>query len=58
MAAPKKECPSCAMNIAAKEVVCPVCGYEFPQTSGGMRWLAILLLVVLLFYLAFNLWGS
>jgi hypothetical protein len=45
------------MNIAAKEPVCPICGYEFPQPSGGMRWLAILLLVVLLFYLVLNFGG-
>lgn len=50
----KKECPSCAMNIAVKDTVCPICGYEFPTTSGSLRWVAILLLAAILFYLLLN----
>lgn len=49
-----KECPSCAMNIAAHATICPICGYEFPNTPGGLRWVALLLVAVLLFYLLLN----
>jgi RNA polymerase subunit RPABC4/transcription elongation factor Spt4 len=45
-----KECPSCAMEIDYKEAICPICGYEFPQTSKTVKWVAILLLVVTLLY--------
>ncbi|MFY0688153.1 MAG: hypothetical protein JXQ90_13360 [Cyclobacteriaceae bacterium] len=49
----KKECPSCAMNIDASEKVCPICQYEFTQTSMGVKWVAILLVLLFLFYLIF-----
>lgn len=47
----KKECPSCAMNIDAKSSVCPICGYEFPKSSGGLRIAAILLLIIVLLWM-------
>jgi RNA polymerase subunit RPABC4/transcription elongation factor Spt4 len=45
----KIECPSCAMNIDANSKQCPICGYEFAQTSSGwVKWVAILILVIIL----------
>ncbi|MCR9250985.1 MAG: hypothetical protein NXI20_11190 [bacterium] len=49
----KKECPSCAMEIDRDEKVCPICSYEFPQTSKPIQWVAILLVLVLLYFLFF-----
>jgi hypothetical protein len=46
----KKECPSCAMEIDARADECPVCGYEFPSSGGVLKWAAILLAVLVLFY--------
>jgi RNA polymerase subunit RPABC4/transcription elongation factor Spt4 len=42
----KKECPSCAMEVDARSKACPICGYEFAETSSSTRVIAILLLVV------------
>ena len=47
----KKECPSCAMEIDAGEKVCPICGYEFPETPKAYVWVAILLIIVFLLYM-------
>ncbi|MGE0772597.1 MAG: zinc ribbon domain-containing protein [Cyclobacteriaceae bacterium] len=44
----KKECPSCAMEIDENAKVCPICQYEFTEHSPGMKWVAILLIIVLL----------
>ncbi len=44
----KKECPSCAMMVGQNENVCPICQYEFPAQSKGMRWLALALLIFLI----------
>jgi predicted RNA-binding Zn-ribbon protein involved in translation (DUF1610 family) len=49
----KKECPSCAMEIDATEITCPVCGYEFPETSTGLKIGAILLIILFLLLLFF-----
>jgi predicted nucleic acid-binding Zn ribbon protein len=46
---PKKECPSCAMNIGADEKVCPVCGYEFPHQS--RIFIAVAVILALIFIL-------
>jgi RNA polymerase subunit RPABC4/transcription elongation factor Spt4 len=43
-----KECPSCAMEVDSRSKVCPVCQYEFAETSTGMRWAVILVLILLL----------
>ncbi|MFZ6002065.1 MAG: zinc ribbon domain-containing protein [Bacteroidota bacterium] len=42
----QKECPSCAMEIDAKSKECPICGYEFSDYSGGVKWIAILLVIL------------
>lgn len=47
----KKECPSCAMEIDDDSAACPICGYEFSQSGGITRWVAIGLLVVIVGYL-------
>ena len=47
----KKECPSCAMEIDAKEEVCPICGYEFPKQSPVFKILVILLVIIFLLFM-------
>jgi len=49
----KKECPSCAMEIDSAATTCPICGYEFPAQNKIYKWVAILLLVVILIYFIF-----
>lgn len=34
------ECPSCALMAPADAEECPYCGYEFPQQSRRVRWMA------------------
>ncbi|MBK6987547.1 MAG: hypothetical protein IPH33_04495 [Bacteroidetes bacterium] len=48
-----KECPSCAMNVDDKSTVCPICGYEFPETNKGFVIVAIILLIISLLYFVF-----
>lgn len=50
----KKECPSCAMETDARNRECPVCGYEFPPPARGLKWIAFVLAVMVLFYLLFR----
>lgn len=49
----KKECPSCAMEVDADSRSCPVCQYEFPRSNAGLRWAALLLALLFLFYMIF-----
>ncbi|MBN1543090.1 zinc ribbon domain-containing protein [candidate division KSB1 bacterium] len=45
----KKECPSCAMEIDQTDEVCPICGYEFPQSRRLIKpvtWVLVLLLLL------------
>jgi len=46
----KQECPSCAMMINEGQDECPICGYEFPKQSKGIKWVAIFLLILISFY--------
>ncbi|WP_370087639.1 zinc ribbon domain-containing protein [Ekhidna sp.] len=46
-----KECPSCAMEVDISSTVCPICQYEFAETSTNYKWIAIVLIVVMLLYL-------
>lgn len=46
-----KECPSCAMLIDAKSKVCPICKHEFARNSIGVRIVAILLVLLLIYLL-------
>jgi uncharacterized paraquat-inducible protein A len=49
---PKKECPSCAMEVDATSNTCPVCGYEFTDTRNkNLKWIALLLALLFLLYL-------
>ena len=50
----KKECPSCAMEVDAKSIECPVCGYEFPARKGAFQWVALLLALMFIVYLIYN----
>lgn len=45
-----KECPSCAMEVDAKSKECPICGYEFAEFGSGVKWVAILLIVIFILY--------
>ena len=44
-----RTCPSCAMEVAANENRCPICGYEFPVegVAGMLRWAAWIAVLVL-----------
>ncbi|MDZ4716388.1 MAG: hypothetical protein SH819_13065 [Cytophagales bacterium] len=53
----KKECPSCAMDIDSESAVCPICSYEFSRSFGVTRWVAILLLAVIIGYLVLQWLG-
>ncbi|MFM7823993.1 MAG: hypothetical protein ACKPB3_09500, partial [Bacteroidota bacterium] len=46
----KQECPSCAMMIDYGLDECPICGFEFPKQSKGVKWVAIFLLILFAFY--------
>lgn len=46
-----KECPSCAMEVDAKSKVCPICEYEFAEIRTSYKWVAVLLIIVMLLYL-------
>jgi RNA polymerase subunit RPABC4/transcription elongation factor Spt4 len=50
----KKECPACAMEVDEKSKVCPICGYEFPAVNAAWKWLAILLLIFLVYTIFFR----
>ncbi len=44
-----KECPSCALEVASGEEICPYCGYEFPPDQKGttvMAWLFVILIIL------------
>ena len=47
------ECPSCALPVDKGLEECPYCGYEFPRTSGWIKWTALLLILVSILYLVF-----
>lgn len=49
----KIECPSCAMEIDQSEKVCPICGNKMESYSPYLKWVALLLASVMLFYLIF-----
>ena len=44
----KTECPACAMQIDARLKTCPICQYEFPKTEPAVKWVALILIVVLI----------
>jgi len=48
-----KECPSCAMEVDKKSKICPICNYEFAGRTGGIKWLALFLVLLFLLYLIF-----
>jgi len=48
MSSKTKECPGCAMDIDDNATACPICGYEFPERPRWIIWLAIALLLAIL----------
>ena len=52
-----RECPACAVEVAANENRCPICGYEFPghpdSRFSRMRWPAAILMLLLILWLIF-----
>ncbi|TDI71108.1 MAG: DUF2116 family Zn-ribbon domain-containing protein [Bacteroidetes bacterium] len=42
-----RECPSCALSVDQDESTCSYCGYEFPETSNSVRWVAWLMAALL-----------
>lgn len=48
-----KECPSCAMEIDADAERCPICGYEFPHTPLSVKIMAIIMILLMIFYFIF-----
>lgn len=41
------------MEIDAANKQCPVCNYEFPPSNAGLKWAALLLALMFLFYIIF-----
>ncbi len=39
------------MEIPGDSKVCPICGYEFPSGSPGLKWIALLLALFFLLYI-------
>lgn len=48
MSSKTKECPGCAMDVDDDATACPICGYEFPERPRWIIWLAVVLLVAIL----------
>lgn len=42
------ECPSCALDVNRDAEICPYCGYEFPQQKAGLKYIAILIVLLML----------
>lgn len=45
----KRECPSCAMMVETSRKTCPICKYEFPEQEPAVKWIAILLILAMIF---------
>jgi len=46
-----RECPSCALEFEDEgQDECPYCGYEFPKRSTGVQAVAVLLLLIMLWF--------
>ena len=43
-----RECPSCALEVEATELVCPYCGYEFPVQRSSLKAVAVIMALLLL----------
>lgn len=53
MQSEKKECPGCAVQVDADSEVCPICGYEFPKQTLGVKIMAWIMIVLLLVWFLF-----
>jgi hypothetical protein len=38
------------MDIPSDSKTCPVCGYEFPRSNNGLRWIALALAILFMLY--------
>ena len=51
-----RECPSCAVEVAANQNRCPICGYDFPQPGpfrkNALVWVGVVVLIAVI--LAFS----
>lgn len=49
-----KDCPSCAMTVAKKSKVCPICNYEFAEDyNKGLKLIALLLIILIILFFIF-----
>lgn len=46
-----KECPSCAMDVPAKNKICPVCNHKFEKFQLWQKIVAILLLIIMMAFI-------
>lgn len=46
----EKECPGCAMPVDKDAEVCPICGYEFPSQPLSVQVMAVIMIILLLFF--------
>lgn len=51
MQSDQKECPGCAVQVDADAEICPICSYEFPKQSTGVKVMAWLMIILLLLWL-------
>jgi hypothetical protein len=42
------ECPSCALEVDDDAETCPYCGYEFPRQKAGLKFIALLIVALML----------
>jgi len=46
-----RECPSCALNFEDEgQDECPYCGYELPRQKSSVKWMAWLLVLIMLWF--------
>jgi len=49
----EKECPGCAMPVDNDAEVCPICGYEFPSQPLSVQIMAVVMIILLIWWLVF-----
>lgn len=53
MQSEQKECPGCAVQVDDDAEICPICGYEFPRQSAGVKIMAWVMIILLIVWLVF-----
>jgi len=53
-----RECPSCAVEVAANQNRCPICGYEFPAlpVRENHKIMGAIIMLVVFIFGAMGLW--